>query len=68
MDVMRRILETVAVDLDGVQRRLNVNLAVGITDVDDKIIAKAGSQKISVSSVAREYEADFMQMLHQLNV
>lgn len=47
---------------------LNVELLMGITDIDDKIISRANKLGKNFSEIAEEYEEDFMQSLAHLNV
>lgn len=42
--------------------------AQGVTDVDDKIISKAQTTRISPRDVARTYEREFARQMRQLNV
>ncbi len=46
----------------------NVNFVHNITDVDDKIIAKAKELGISEKEVSEKYEAEYLKLLEQVNV
>ena len=61
MDVIRRILEHF-------EPHLKVRQVMGITDVDDKIIARAGIAGATFSDVSRAYERNFIKDLRALNV
>jgi cysteinyl-tRNA synthetase len=58
-DVIRRYLEWKGFDVRFVQN---------ITDVDDKIIARANEEGRSASSVAKEYTAAFIEAMHKLEI
>ncbi len=48
---------------------LQVQLIMGITDVDDKIIARATREATAFGEIAREYEGEFFEnCLRRLNV
>lgn len=59
-DVARRVLARLA--------RVHVDLCVGVTDVDDKIIARAAATGVSARALARRYEARFFADMHALRV
>eukprot|EP00941_MAST-03F_sp_MAST-3F-sp1_P002967 g2967.t1 len=59
-DVMRRILSD--------HFRLPVMTAMGITDVDNKIVIRARERKISAAKLAREFEQEFLQDMKSLGV
>lgn len=59
-DIIRRILE------DHFGYRLNY--AMGVTDVDDKIIRRAAERDESPRDLARRFEAEFMEDMRVLNV
>lgn len=62
------------VKLDIIQRILksffNIKLvtAMGVTDIDDKIIKKANETKVSYKAVAKQYEQEFWLDMSSLNV
>ena len=47
---------------------LDSMLAMGITDIDDKIIARAQAEKRSPTSIAEQYEQSFMSSMKGLGV
>ncbi len=59
-DAVRRILTDV-LDID-------VNFAMGVTDIDDKIITRAATQGIPWRDLAARYEEEFMADMKRLNV
>lgn len=59
-DVIRRVLEA--------RHGCTVVTAMNITDIDDKIIAKATADNSSTADVARRYEARFMEDMDRLGV
>ncbi|ESU36380.1 Cysteinyl-tRNA synthetase [Giardia duodenalis] len=59
-DVVRRILE----DYFGLRVRYQCN----ITDVDDKIIARAVERGSSIFDICRKYEQEFLSDMHTLSV
>ncbi|OQR88857.1 cysteinyl-tRNA synthetase [Achlya hypogyna] len=59
-DILRRVLTTYF--------RQDINLVMGMTDVDDKIIATALREGRSMEAVARQHEAAFLSDLAALNV
>nr|XP_036880718.1 probable cysteine--tRNA ligase, mitochondrial isoform X4 [Manis javanica] len=59
-DIIRRILTRVF--------GCNVIMVMGITDVDDKIIKRAGEMNVSPASLANLYEEDFKQDMAALKV
>lgn len=59
-DVARRILSTLA--------RIRVDFCMGVTDVDDKIIARAQQNGISPRQLARQYENRFFADMNALNI
>ncbi|EZG57002.1 cysteinyl-tRNA synthetase [Gregarina niphandrodes] len=58
-DILRRIME----DYFG----YNVNMCMNVTDIDDKIIARARELHIPPNQLARYYENDFWRNLQALN-
>lgn len=64
IDIVRRILE----DYFGV----NINFALGITDIDDKIINKGKVMNFTswddMSQIARDFEVEFFKDMQRLNV
>ena len=58
-DILRRFLEWGGAKVKYVQN---------ITDVDDKIIARAATEKKSTSEVAEKYTNDFFEMMDLLGV
>eukprot|EP00178_Gracilaria_changii_P010301 TRINITY_DN299_c0_g1_i12.p2 TRINITY_DN299_c0_g1~~TRINITY_DN299_c0_g1_i12.p2 ORF type:complete len:541 (-),score=98.02 TRINITY_DN299_c0_g1_i12:8008-9630(-) len=59
-DIMRRILTHFA--------GLNVVFAMGVTDVDDKILNRANERDQCPRSLARHFETRFFEDMHALNV
>ena len=59
-DIIRRILA----DYFGYEVIVQMN----ITDIDDKIIKRSNERKISFDDLARQYEAEFMEDMDNLNV
>jgi len=59
-DIIRRILT----DFFGV----DVHMAMGITDVDDKIIARAAERGVGVSQLAQQFEQSFVDDMKQMKV
>ncbi|XP_014251430.1 probable cysteine--tRNA ligase, mitochondrial [Cimex lectularius] len=59
-DLMRRILE----DYFGI----NVIFVMGVTDIDDKIIAKANRLGVEFRDVSKKYEQEFFNDLASLNI
>ena len=47
---------------------IRVNLLVGITDIDDKIINRANVSGRAFTEVASHYEKDFINMLVKFSV
>lgn len=45
-----------------------VSLVMGMTDIDDKIINRAKERGVSHTTLARKFEADFMEDMESLNV
>jgi cysteinyl-tRNA synthetase len=41
---------------------------MGMTDIDDKIVARARETGVGVRALARRYEAEFMRDMRRLNV
>jgi cysteinyl-tRNA synthetase len=60
LDAMQRILRDVF--------HVPVLSVMGITDVDDKIVARARERRIPASRLARTFEAEFLQDLRSLGV
>lgn len=60
LDIMRRIITS----LTGV----HINYALGVTDIDDKILARAKERNVSPNHLAAQYEQYFFEDLHTLNV
>ena len=60
LDIIRRILVNYF--------HLNVFMMMGITDIDDKIIARSAQQKEHFRLLADRYEKEFFQDMSQLNV
>ncbi|XP_054271419.1 probable cysteine--tRNA ligase, mitochondrial [Macrosteles quadrilineatus] len=60
LDIIRRILSNVF--------GLNVFYLMGITDIDDKIIARSNETKEDFRTLAKRYEVEFFQDLSNLNV
>eukprot|EP00792_Barthelona_sp_PAP020_P014289 TRINITY_DN999_c0_g1_i1.p1 TRINITY_DN999_c0_g1~~TRINITY_DN999_c0_g1_i1.p1 ORF type:complete len:651 (+),score=157.24 TRINITY_DN999_c0_g1_i1:118-1953(+) len=59
-DIIRRILTDYF--------KLNVNVCMNITDIDDKIIKKAQIAECDFRDIARRYEAEFFDDLKALNI
>lgn len=59
-DIIRRILENFF--------DINVVQLMGITDIDDKIIAKSRENNVEFWQVARKYENEFFKDLRDLNI
>jgi cysteinyl-tRNA synthetase len=59
-DIMRRVLTDYF--------RVDVNMVLGMTDVDDKIIKRARESDENWLDLARRYEAEFLEDLDTLNV
>ena len=49
-------------------RRLQIRRVMGITDIDDKIIARSVAAGVHFSEVARTCEMEFVKSLRDLNV
>jgi len=58
-DILRRYLEWTG---------LEVTLAANITDIDDKIIAKAAAEKRTEAEVAAEFERSYIEAMDAINV
>ncbi len=58
-DVLKRVLEF---------NNLKVNHVMNITDIDDKIIKKAGEGKIEIGQLTKKYEDAFGADLEKLNI
>jgi len=58
-DILRRYLKF---------RGYNVTHVMNITDVEDRIIARAAERSTTESELARTYEADYWQQMSRLNV
>lgn len=59
-DILRRLVTTFAATA--------VDYALGITDIDDKIIARAEEASVSPRNLAQQYEASFFEDMVALNV
>lgn len=46
----------------------NVNLMHNITDIDDKIIAKAKEESVSEKEITEKYTSEYMELLKNINV
>ncbi|XP_076068228.1 putative cysteine--tRNA ligase, mitochondrial isoform X2 [Oratosquilla oratoria] len=60
LDIMRRILMNVF--------GIDVVMVMGITDIDDKIIARANELKISIKELTLGYEKEFFEDMSRLSV
>eukprot|EP00177_Eucheuma_denticulatum_P007604 GFKZ01013833.1.p1 GENE.GFKZ01013833.1~~GFKZ01013833.1.p1 ORF type:complete len:495 (+),score=49.48 GFKZ01013833.1:571-2055(+) len=60
LDIMRRIIT----NLTGA----HINYALGVTDIDDKILARSKERNVSPRLLAEQYEQGFFEDLHTLNV
>lgn len=60
LDILRRLVTTFAATA--------VDYALGVTDIDDKIIDRASELNTSPRSLARQYEAQFFEDMAALNV
>ena len=60
-DVVRRLLRRYG-------NGLRVNLLMGITDIDDKIIAKATALGVPHQDVSQRFQAEFLKSLRDLKV
>lgn len=59
-DILRRVLSSLA--------RVDIEYALGVTDVDDKILARAAETNVPPQTLARRFEARFFADLSALNV
>ena len=59
-DILRRVAERIG--------GYKVQLVMGVTDVDDKIIQRAQEQQMSFQTLAREQERQFFQDMTKLYV
>lgn len=59
LDIIRRILES---------QGITVLQVMGVTDIDDKIIARSQLQNLPWTHLSQKYELEFFQELQQLNV
>lgn len=59
-DIIRRVLQEVL--------QVNVDFAMGITDIDNKIIDRAITKGISAKELASRYEKEFLDDMEVLNV
>ena len=60
MDIIRRILEDYF--------KLNCVIAMGITNIDDKIIKAAQERKVDFKKLAQKYEEEFLYSLSLLGI
>jgi len=60
LDIIRRVLKK--------WFNLSPVFAMGITDIDDKIVKKCLEQKVSSSELSKKYELEFFRDMKMLNV